>query len=184
MAKDDRKRLTRARILDAAFEQFARHGFADTSIDMIARRARVAHGTVFSHFGHKPHVFAAAALVAGERFLDTFRHHDASFLDTAAGWIRHLRSDAPIARLLRSLDGDHRHGAVEAAAEAVNGLFVEFWRAWIDNHPRRHVGSLAEAEGVAHVIVAALTGLATIKTHEPDSAVRALFALAELIDHA
>lgn len=72
MAKDDRKVVTHERILNAAVNEFARHGFADASVDMIARRAQVAHGTVFAHFGRKADVFAAAARLAGEQFVRTF----------------------------------------------------------------------------------------------------------------
>jgi len=44
---------TRARIFDAARDLFARHGFHDTSVSEIVKRAEVAKGTFFVHFPTK-----------------------------------------------------------------------------------------------------------------------------------
>lgn len=44
---------TRKQILDAAREVFDEFGYADASMEEIARRAGVAKGTVFAHFGDK-----------------------------------------------------------------------------------------------------------------------------------
>ena len=187
MAKDDRKVVTHERILNAALDEFARHGFADASVDMIARRAQVAHGTVFAHFGRKADVFAAAACLAGEHFVRTFRdiqHDGASFLEAATTWVRHLQSESPFSRLLRSLSADHRHRAVQAASDAVNSLFVNFWREWLD-HCRPHIsGPIGDSVSVARTIVAALSGLATMRADQPDRSVRALATLAELVERA
>ncbi|HYB52903.1 MAG TPA: helix-turn-helix domain-containing protein [Thermoanaerobaculia bacterium] len=46
----------RAQILDAARAAFARHGLADTTIDHIARGARVAKGTVYLYFRSKDEI--------------------------------------------------------------------------------------------------------------------------------
>jgi AcrR family transcriptional regulator len=43
----------RERLLSAALDLFAAHGFADTTIDQIAERADVARQTVLNHFPHK-----------------------------------------------------------------------------------------------------------------------------------
>jgi AcrR family transcriptional regulator len=47
------------RVLNAAIELFARHGFNGASTSMIARRAEVAQGTVFHHFGNKENLLVA-----------------------------------------------------------------------------------------------------------------------------
>src|SRR5438445_12355701 len=44
---------TRARIFAAAVRLFAEHGYADTTVDRIAREAGVAKGTFFVHFATK-----------------------------------------------------------------------------------------------------------------------------------
>src|SRR5947199_5834618 len=41
---------TRARLFAAAVRLFAEHGYADTTVDRIAREAGVAKGTFFVHF--------------------------------------------------------------------------------------------------------------------------------------
>ena len=186
MAKDNRKVVTHERILNAALDEFARHGFANTSVDMIARRAGVAHGTVLSHFGRKADVFAASVRVAGERFVNTFRevHNDrASFLETATTWVGLLQSASPVARLLRGLSGDHHHHAIETASDAVNTLFVGFWGEWLHDRSRHHVReSICDSAGVARTIIAALSGLAVAKLDEPERSLRALAQLAKLIE--
>ncbi len=47
------------RILDAAAEQFARHGVRRTSMDDVARRARVGRNTVFRRLGSKDELVRA-----------------------------------------------------------------------------------------------------------------------------
>ena len=51
-------RRNRKRIIDAARELFAEHGY-DAQIDHIARRADVGVGTVYRHFPHKEDMLAA-----------------------------------------------------------------------------------------------------------------------------
>ena len=50
---------TLRRILDAALAEFGSHGFSDSSIVGITRRARVALGTFYTYFDSKDAVFAA-----------------------------------------------------------------------------------------------------------------------------
>lgn len=50
----------RAAILDAAKQLFIRDGFSGTSMDHIAHQAGVSKLTVYSHFGDKESLFAAA----------------------------------------------------------------------------------------------------------------------------
>jgi AcrR family transcriptional regulator len=51
--QEDRKADTRARLLDAAAEQFGRDGFHATSIDAIADAADRTSGSVYARFGGK-----------------------------------------------------------------------------------------------------------------------------------
>lgn len=50
----EKKRKREARIVQAATDLFARHGYAETSIEAIAGRADVAVGTVYNYFQNKP----------------------------------------------------------------------------------------------------------------------------------
>ena len=51
----------RAAILDAALEEFSRQGFAAARMEDIARRAGVAKGTLYLHFGDKEGLFNGLA---------------------------------------------------------------------------------------------------------------------------
>ena len=50
----EKKRKREARIVQAATDLFARHGYSETSIEAIASRADVAVGTVYNYFENKP----------------------------------------------------------------------------------------------------------------------------------
>lgn len=73
-AKRDAKRSKRA-ILDAALSEFAEHGHAGARIDAIAERAGVSKPMIYSYFGGKNKLYAAAVreayiqIRAGERDL-------------------------------------------------------------------------------------------------------------------
>ncbi|MCW9052774.1 MAG: TetR/AcrR family transcriptional regulator [Motiliproteus sp.] len=50
----------RQQILDSATLLFTERGFADTSMDQVAKQAEVSKQTVYSHFGGKDELFTAA----------------------------------------------------------------------------------------------------------------------------
>jgi AcrR family transcriptional regulator len=52
-----RREKRRAAILAAALEEFAARGFADTRLDDVARRARIAKGTIYLYFRDKESLF-------------------------------------------------------------------------------------------------------------------------------
>jgi AcrR family transcriptional regulator len=72
---------TRGRILEAATEEFARHGLAGARVDRIARRARANKRMLYYYFGPKEDLFLAALeqsyvrIRSAERALD-LEHHD------------------------------------------------------------------------------------------------------------
>ncbi|MGO1053214.1 TetR/AcrR family transcriptional regulator [Crossiella sp. CA198] len=51
---------TRQALVDSAMELFSRKGYAGTSLDEIAARARVTKGALYHHFGGKQALFEAA----------------------------------------------------------------------------------------------------------------------------
>jgi len=55
-----RSEQKRAQILEAAIELFCGHGFPNTSMDEVARKAGVSKQTVYSHFGCKDDLFVAS----------------------------------------------------------------------------------------------------------------------------
>lgn len=56
---------TRARLMDAAVQLFARDGFEAASVNEIARVAGVVNGTFYAHFRDKDEIAAAVALAIG-----------------------------------------------------------------------------------------------------------------------
>jgi AcrR family transcriptional regulator len=56
----------RKKILEIATALFAEHGYEDTATSEIARRAGVAEGSVFRHFGNKQGLLAAVATRHGQ----------------------------------------------------------------------------------------------------------------------
>jgi AcrR family transcriptional regulator len=57
--RDEKKALTRRRLLDAAADVFSRRGFAATSLDEIAEEAGFSKGAVYSNFQSKEDLFLA-----------------------------------------------------------------------------------------------------------------------------
>jgi AcrR family transcriptional regulator len=55
----ERTEATVSALVDAARELFARDGYADTSLDAVAAKARVTKGAVYHHFHGKPQLFEA-----------------------------------------------------------------------------------------------------------------------------
>ncbi len=103
---------TAQRVLEAATEQFASRGFADVSLDDVARAAEVTRGAVYHHYGSKAKLFAAVAAAlqvqiaavvanaadrAGGDPGNQLRAGSHAFLDaiTAAPAVRILLIDAP-----------------------------------------------------------------------------------------
>lgn len=56
----DYSESTRQALVDSAVELFTRHGYAATSLDAVARRARVTKGALYHHFSGKQALFEAA----------------------------------------------------------------------------------------------------------------------------
>ncbi len=56
----DYSESTRKALVHSAVELFTRHGYAATSLDAIARRARVTKGALYHHFSGKQALFEAA----------------------------------------------------------------------------------------------------------------------------
>jgi AcrR family transcriptional regulator len=51
------KGSARARLLDAAFEEFAQHGLAGARVDRIAEAAQANKGLIYVYYGNKEQLF-------------------------------------------------------------------------------------------------------------------------------
>lgn len=57
--KLEQAEATRAALIKTARKLFARHGYADTDIETVARRTRVTRGALYHHFKDKQDLFSA-----------------------------------------------------------------------------------------------------------------------------
>jgi AcrR family transcriptional regulator len=83
LTPDRRRELTRAHLLDAAAQVFAREGFHGASIDAIAATAGFTKGAVYSNFKNKEDLFIALLEQRVERQVETVRAamRDADYSD-------------------------------------------------------------------------------------------------------
>jgi AcrR family transcriptional regulator len=72
-------------ILEAAFVEFSRNGYAMTTLDQIAERAGVTKGTIYVYFENKEHLFISMVREVTKATLDTvhemFETHEGSTAD-------------------------------------------------------------------------------------------------------
>jgi AcrR family transcriptional regulator len=72
-------------IIEAAFAEFSRNGYAMTTLDHIAERAGVTKGTIYVYFENKEHLFISMVHEAMQASLDTihemFERHEGSTAD-------------------------------------------------------------------------------------------------------
>jgi AcrR family transcriptional regulator len=72
-------------ILEAAFVEFSRNGYATTTLDQIAERAGVTKGTIYVYFDNKEHLFISMVREITKATLDTvqgmFESHEGSTAD-------------------------------------------------------------------------------------------------------
>jgi AcrR family transcriptional regulator len=66
--REEKKALSRRRILDAAREVFFRDGFMDANLDDVARGAGVAKGTLYRYFDSKAELYVAVLADNGDIF--------------------------------------------------------------------------------------------------------------------
>ena len=59
--------VTRARLVEAAEQVFAEHGFLDARISDIAERAQLSHGSFYHYFDSKEQIFREVAAAVDER---------------------------------------------------------------------------------------------------------------------
>jgi AcrR family transcriptional regulator len=126
---------TAHRVLDSATSLFAARGFADVSLDDVARSADVTRGAVYHHYRNKAALFAAVAAQlqaeiaeavatsaenAGSDPSDRLRAGSHAFLDTitSGAAVQVLLTDAPAVigwREWRRLDGENSEAHLRQA---------------------------------------------------------------------
>ncbi|MBA3451177.1 MAG: TetR/AcrR family transcriptional regulator [Chloroflexia bacterium] len=95
----DRSRTRRQRLLDAALEVFAEHGYSDSAIDEIARASFTSKGGLYFHFPSKQALFLALLDEAGAALLQRVEAAMANHSDPLD------RGDAALREALRVFGG-------------------------------------------------------------------------------
>ena len=98
-------------ILEAAFVEFSRNGYAMTTLDQIAERAGVTKGTIYVYFENKEHLFISmvrevtkATLDTVHEMLETHEGSTADLLRTQFSFIyQHIVEDRRRREVLRML---------------------------------------------------------------------------------
>ena len=110
-SREDKRRLTRCRILHAALIEFARWGLDGAGVKTISERAGVANGTVFWHFDNKNGLYLETVRLAADTFyrelLPVVSGRGVSFMRVIDKAIAFLRAHPEIDVLLSSLRGEH-----------------------------------------------------------------------------
>lgn len=160
---DDRPRqdlTARARIRDAALEQFAERGFEGATIRGIAEAAGVSPGLVQHHFGSKEGLRQAC----DDAVLELVRRKIAATQDgeiTNPSFLAALyAAGAPLVRYLARAAVDRSPAAAALLDEIVTGTEVFLTKTWPDRFPH---GSQRTRDAAA-VLVA--QGAGTIVLHE------------------
>jgi AcrR family transcriptional regulator len=147
----ERSAATTKAILKAARALFARHGYAEVSIDQIAQRAGYAKGAFYHHFSSKSEVF--------DRVLEGVQAQLAVLVAQRA-------QQAPAAPLPRALARnilDYLEGAIDPAVRRillVDGPVVLGWRRWRE----------IDEKYFADVVRAGVVSLMSSRAGEPEIA--------------
>ena len=117
----ERRAATRARLIDTAWEQFARLGFENTHTEEILREAGISRGAMYHHFRNKAELFEAVcdllsreAMVAIEKAVAGQRGSLATLKAGSLAWVDFMARD-DVRRIL--------------VVEAPSVLGQERWRA-------------------------------------------------------
>ncbi|MFG6402506.1 ScbR family autoregulator-binding transcription factor [Microbacterium sp. P04] len=164
MVRQQRAEDTRAAILKAAAEAFARHGYASTRLSDIVRSANVTQGALYFHFDSKAQLANELvrlqherSIAAGEAHTPTSGSGVAAMIRLSADLARQMVSDPIVDAGLRLSTDD-----VEDVAEVAQAPYLD----WIETC-RRYLASSASAEelragievdSAAELVIAAFTG--------------------------
>lgn len=133
----------RARLVDAAEACFRRYGAAKTTMEDVARTARVARATVYRYFRDRDALVLEVVLRDARRFLDSLAatiERQSSFeqaiVEGVLATVAAARTDDSLA-LLFAPDVIGLTTSIDGAAEALFSVTAEFMRPLLHNAQRR-----------------------------------------------
>ena len=138
MAGQNRKILTRDRIMQAAVAHFAEKGFDGASIQSIVEDANVAHGTIFWHFGNKEKLYNEVARWAGNQFFEAMYKEVSrpgpppTISYVAERQYEYFKVNPQISALAMSIlfEASGPHPELAPALRLFNRRVTELWRHW------------------------------------------------------
>ena len=169
--------VRRDRVLQAAMEEFGRHGYSGGSLNVVAREADVAKGSLFQYFTDKSDLYAYVAEQASLRIYTAMAPHlvpaadGTNFLDHFAGlvevWIAYMGGH-PVERAVTAATTLERDPQVrQAVREPVHRLYAQGIRPLLTTAVEH--GGLrpdTDVDALLHLIVMLLPHLA-IAPFEP-----------------
>jgi AcrR family transcriptional regulator len=127
-------------ILEAAFEQFSRNGYAATTLDQIAERAGVTKGTIYVYFENKEQLFISMVRDAMRSKFDALRAMQAEHTGSTADLFR-----KQFHFIYRHVVEDQRRREVARLLIAEAGRFPELADRYYDEVLRPCLSQLHEA---------------------------------------
>ncbi len=174
-----RRAETRARLLQAAAEVYARHGFGGATLDQVAARAGLTKGAVYDHFGSKENLLIALVeeYLAGQiaeqlTLFDGDRVTSERPLAGSENWMARLRERPDRFRLFVELWtlAQRDEQLRRRLAGALHTLHVTFARFVTASAADTDVPPPAGApEQFANVTLGLGVGLAMLKLTDPDA---------------
>jgi AcrR family transcriptional regulator len=182
--RDEYAEQTRGAVIAAAIELFAEKGYAATTIDAIATRARVAKGGVYHHFANKAELFEAAFIAVEERLLGRV----VAIVETTPDTDQMVAAGIDTF-LTECFDPQFRRIALEEAPAALGwarwkaideGLFLGLLKGGLADLTATGRYAIVDEDLTARVLLAALTeaGLAAANAPDPAAALDRARALA------
>lgn len=179
----------RERILDAAMEEFGRRGFSAGSLNVVAREAGIAKGSLFQYFEDKRELFAHVCDVCSQRIRDDFlvtlsRHateQDDLFDFVRAvlmDWVRYFREHPRERAITFAISFEIDPQARRAVRAVTNRHYLEVLESLVDEAADR--GDLRTRTSREHLLAYLLLLLPHLATAPSSPELDPVLGLADL----
>jgi AcrR family transcriptional regulator len=190
MASDNRKQVTRDKIMRSALRLFAIRGFDAVSVQSIGEDAGIAHGTIFWHFGSKETLYVEVMRWAGERFVEAMEpvlaKRDITFSELASAELAYFKAHPEVGRLALAIvfEAIGPHPELAPALKLFNTRTGDIWRRWVRQvMDRGDLSPDVEPEDLVHIIVSAISGILVTGSVSPrNDPARLLVELGKVIE--
>ncbi len=159
----------RDRLLDAAESCFGRFGISKTTVEDVAKQARVSRATVYRYFAGRDAVVSGVILRETERYLERVRPRVESQPDLASAILEFVEvtlraavRDETVGLLFTSDDGLNSVGIIEGTSVALFEMVTEFLRPSFEKWSAEHLPGLP-IEDASEWILRAILSLLTVK---------------------